>query len=251
MTDQFDNHPTEPVPSTPQPERDDVTLPRLERGDSTSSPAAGGQGVPGEATPEAAGTAAAEPLAAGPESAAPGTPGTRRGQVRYQDPATARPRPPSLAEQRARQVAERERRRKEIAEAAEADRKSKLRRRLMIGGGVTVGVVALVAIWYAASRPKEVTAYCVADNDVVTDDTYCDQRYVTTTGGGYYSGGFFFVGGRQYHYYYGGNPTPLGQHVSGGSTVKPQGASITTRSGKTIQRGGFGIRGGSGKSSGG
>jgi hypothetical protein len=242
MTDQFDNHPTEPIPAgqpgadatppgsdatppsaTPPsatPPGQDVASPRIERGNVTSSPGE----PPGEPPP--------------------------RGRVRYQDPATARARPPSLAEQRARQVAERERRRKEIAEVAEADRKSKLRRRLMIGGGVTVGVVALVAIWYAASRPKDVTAYCVADDDVVTDDNNCDQRYVTTTGGGYYSGGFFFIGGRQYHYYYGGNPTPLGGHVSGGSTVKPKGASITTRSGKTIQRGGFGIRGGSGKSSG-
>lgn len=242
MTDQFDNHPTEPIPAgqpgagppppdpsapppgsaAPQPGQD-VASSRLDRVNATSSP--------GERPGEPAGEQAP------------------RGRIRYQDPATARARPPSLAEQRARQVAERERRRREIAEIAEADRKSKLRRRLMIGGGVTVGVVALVAIWYAASRPREVTAYCVADDDVVTDDNYCDQRYATTSGG-YYSGGFFFIGGRQYHYYYGGNPTPLGGHVSGGSTVKPKSASITTRSGKTIQRGGFGIRGGSGKSSG-
>jgi|GEM_PF-1762570 len=221
MTDRFDDHPTEPGAGTPgKPDTPDTPDELARQGEPAE------QGEPGE----------------------PGEP-RRRGAMRYQDPATARARPPSLAEQRARQAAERDRRRREIAEAEAARRKGKLRRRLLIGGGVTVGVVALVSIWYAASRPKDVTAYCVADDDTVSDDNYCDERYVNT-GGGYYAGGFFFVGGRQYHYYYGGNPTPLGQRVSGGSTVKPQGATITTRSGKTIQRGGFGIRGGSGKSSG-
>ena len=133
---------------------------------------------------------------------------------------------------------------------ADAERKRKLKRRLLIGGGVTVGVVAIVSIWYAASaQADQVTAYCVAGDDVVNQDDNCDENYVRSHGG-YYAGGFFFLAGRQYHYHYGGAATPLGQRVTGGSTIKPQGATITTRSGKTIQRGGFGIRGGSGKSSG-
>jgi uncharacterized membrane protein YgcG len=180
----------------------------------------------------------------------PGQPdGPRRGRTRYQDPASARPRPPSLAEQRARQVAERRAHEIELAETADAQRKRKLKRRLLIGSGVTVGVVAIVAIWYAASAPGETTAYCVSDDDIVNEDAYCDENYVRDNGG-YYGGGFFFIGGRQYHYHYGGNPTPLGQRVSGGSTVRPQGAQVTTRSGKSIQRGGFGVRGGSGAGSG-
>jgi hypothetical protein len=235
MTDRFDDHPTEPA--QPGDERPGAGMPGAETPDADTVPFSAGQPPAGEPGQPAAGEPGQPPVP------------RRRGAMRYQDPGTARPRPPSLAEQRARQVAERERRQREIAEAEAAVRKGKLRRRLLIGGGVTVGVVALVSIWYAASRPKEVTAYCVADDDVVSDDNYCDERYVNT-GGGYYSGGFFFVGGRQYHYHYGGNPTPLGQRITGGSTVRPQGANITTRTGKSIQRGGFGIRSGSGKSSG-
>jgi len=251
MTDQFNDGTSDqppgsdaPTPPSGVPRQPPAPQPAAEQQQPTAEqqqPAAEGQQpTAGEQQPAAGEQQAEEPPADAPP---------RRGQVRYQDPATAHPRPPSLAEQRARQVADRKAEEVELAETAAAERKRKLRRRLLIGSGVTVGVVAIVSIWYAASRPKEVTAYCVADDDVVNDDSYCDEQYVSGSGG-YHSGGFFFIGGRQYHYYYGGNPTPLGQRVSGGSTVLPQGKAVTTRSGKSIQRGGFGIRGGSSKSSG-
>lgn len=177
----------------------------------------------------------------GPE---PEQPVGRRGQIRHQEPGTTAPRPPTLGEQRARQVAQQ---RREQLQVQDQERQRKRRKRLLVGGGVTAGVVAAVAIWYAASQPDEVTAYCVADDDVVVEDRNCDESYVNTSGG-YLTGGFFYIGGRQYHYHYGGVPTPLGQRVTGGSTVRPKGVTITTRSGTTIQRGGFGIRGTSGKS---
>ncbi|GAA1252717.1 hypothetical protein GCM10009676_44560 [Prauserella halophila] len=49
---------------------------------------------------------------------------------------------------------------------------------------------------------------------------------------------------QQYRYNYGGSGAP-GTKVQGGTYNKPSGANITTRSGKTVQRGGFGVSGGS------
>jgi len=265
MTDRFDDgRPSGEASPPDEPMGDAPTPPMgLPMGEAPTSPIGVPQqpGQAGEPPPSDAPTSPiglpeqpGEPLD-GPEHEPPAdkpdTPDQpRRGQLRYQDPANAKPRPPSLAEQRARQVAEREAQERELAQQADAERKRKLKRRLLIGGGVTVGLVAIVSIWYAVSaQADDVTAYCVADDDVVNEDNNCDENYVRSHGG-YYGGGFFFIGGRQYHYHYGGNPTPIGQRISGGSTVRPQGANITTRSGKSIQRGGFGIRGGSGKSSG-
>jgi hypothetical protein len=174
-----------------------------------------------------------------------------RGTMRFQDPDTAEPRPPTLAEQRARQRAEREEREREEAEQAEAARKAKKRKRLLIGGGVTVGVAALVAAGYAIASPEEVNATCVDSNNVAVAENDCDDAYVASHGG-YNSGGIFFLPGfGQYRYYYGGSPVGIGQTVSGGTFTKPDNATIKTGSGKTVQRGGFGIKGGSSGKSGG
>lgn len=186
-------------------------------------------------------------------------PEPRRGQMRFQDPETTKAREPTLAEQRARRKAveeEAERALTEAAEVEEVERKAKTRRRIMIGSGVTVGVAALVAVWYSAATPSEVTANCVADSDnsLASDENVCDQNYVTSHGG-HYSNGIFFmplVGGgfSQYHYNYGGSIGPGGR-VTGGSTAAPSSkTTVKTSSGKTVQRGGFGISSG-GKSSGG
>jgi hypothetical protein len=180
-------------------------------------------------------------------------PGDRagRGTMRFQDPDTATPRPPTLAEQRARQRAEQEEREREEAEQAEAARKAKKRKRLLIGGGVTVGVAALVAAGYAIASPDEVNATCVDQNNVAVADNDCDDAYVASHGG-YNSGGIFFLPGfGQYLDYYGGSPVGIGQTVNGGTFTKPDNATIKTGSGKTIQRGGFGIKGGSSGKSGG
>ena len=179
-----------------------------------------------------------------------------RGRVRYQDPASTTPREPTLAEQRARREAERRRRAQEEAAAAAAQRKSKVRKRVLIGGGVAVGVVAIVAIAYAASRSDDsVDAQCTDQNGVVVADSYCSG---TPTNGSYH-GGFvpIFLGGfgNQYHYNY-GSSSPIGTVARGGSvTAPPSGTSIrsgtsgsslgSTSSSGTVSRGGLGVSGSS------
>nr|WP_026316401.1 hypothetical protein [Actinokineospora enzanensis] len=171
----------------------------------------------------------------------------KRGSVSYQDENT-RTKKPSVAEQRARRDALRKQREAEDAERAEVERKRKLRKRILIGTGVTVGVVALVAVIYAASTPDDVTAHCTDKNGVVVDDDYCDDGYATAHGG-YSSGGFIYIGGSSYRYNYGGSGS-VGQHVTGGSYVAPSsGATVKTSSGKTVSRGGLGVSSG-GKSGG-
>ncbi|GDY31204.1 hypothetical protein [Gandjariella thermophila] len=206
---------------------------------------------PPETKPLDLGAAADEGAAgSGGERAAPEEP-TVRGTMRFQDPESATPRPPTVAEQRARARAEQEEREREEAEQAEAERKRRRKKRLLIGGGVTVGVAALVAAGYALASPEEVSATCVDQNNVAVPEEDCDQNYVASHGG-YNSGGIFFLPGfGQYRYYYGPSPFHVGQTVSGGTFTKPDNATIRTGSGKTIQRGGFGIKGFSGKSGGG
>lgn len=177
----------------------------------------------------------------------------QRGSMRFQDPESTTPREPTLAEQRARRRALEEERQREAAEreaAAEAERKAETRRKVLIGSGVTVGLVGLVAGWYLVATPEQVTAVCTdANGTIVPNDQYCDPDYVTSHGG-YFHGGFLFLplpggGVQQYRYNYGGTGA-VGSTVQGGSYNKPANADISTRSGKTIQRGGFGISGSSG-----
>lgn len=180
--------------------------------------------------------------------------GRNGGTMRFQDAASATPRPPTLAEQRARIQAEEEL----AAQQEAASAKAAGRRRVMIGGGVTVGVVALVGAWYLLASPETVTAQCTvaagSQTDTIVNDQYCDEAYVNSHGG-HISNGFIFlplVGGgySQYHYYYGGTGT-IGQKATGGSFTEPSNATVKTKSGSTIKRGGFGITGRSGGSSGG
>ena len=163
-----------------------------------------------------------------------------RGQMRQQQPGVTQPRPPTLAEQRARQAAQQAEQERFLAEEAAYAKKRKVRKRLLIGGGVTVGVVGLVAIWYAAASPDNITAQCT-QNDVVVDDDICTETYYRSHGG-YSSNGFIYIGSSSYRYYYGGPGYSVGQKVSGGSYTLPKGANVTTKSGTTIQRGGFGLK---------
>src|SRR3954468_19293602 len=124
------------------------------------------------------------------------------GRMRFQDGSTT-PREPTLAERRARERAaeeERERLEQEEADAAALARKKKIRKRVLIGGGVTVGLVGIIAAGYALSSPsQEVTARCTDDSGVVVDDQYCNTNsaYFAGNGGYYNPGGFFiFPGGR-------------------------------------------------------
>lgn len=169
----------------------------------------------------------------------------RRGSVSYQEPGKTAPRAPSLADQRAREVARRREREAAEAEYLETERKRKKRKRILIGAGVTVGVVAVVAVIYAAATPDPVTATCTDSNGVVVEEDFCDENYARSHGG-YHSGGFIFIGGSSYRYNYGGAGSP-GQRVTGGTYVAPSGNTpVRTASGKSVSRGGLGVSGGSG-----
>ena len=174
-----------------------------------------------------------------------------RGSMRFQDESTT-PREPTLAEQRARRQAiadERARSEAEEQQRQETERKAETKRKVLIGSGVTVGLVGLVAGWYLVAAPDEVTAQCTtADGTIIGEDQNCDQEYVEQNGGHIGAGGFLFMplpggGFGQYRYNYGGTGA-VGEKVSGGSFTKPSGASISTKSGKVVQRGGFGINSG-------
>ncbi|MGI6870168.1 hypothetical protein [Amycolatopsis sp. 3B14] len=177
--------------------------------------------------------------------------------MRFQDPSTAKRREPTLAEQRARRQALEDQARQEAAAEqarAQAEQKAATRRKVLIGSGVTVGLVAVVATWYLAGTGETVNAVCTDGNGTVQPDEYCDDNYAASQGGYYNSAtGFWIIplangGYSQYRYNYGGTGT-VGQPVSGGTYTKPSGnTTVKTQSGKTVQRGGFGI---SGKSSGG
>ncbi|WP_106964952.1 hypothetical protein [Amycolatopsis orientalis] len=178
------------------------------------------------------------------------------GSMRFQD-ANTQPRQPSVAEQRARKqaLADQERERQAAVAAREAaDAKAATKRKILIGSGVTVGLVGLVATFYTIAKPKEVTAVCTTSDGVIQDDRYCDESYAVSHGG-HYSGGFWFIplpggGYSQYHYNYGGTGN-VGQRVSGGTYTAPSGnTNVSTKSGTSIQRGGFGISGKSGTSGG-
>ncbi|OHV04902.1 hypothetical protein BKN37_07915 [Mycobacterium talmoniae] len=158
--------------------------------------------------------------------------------MRFQDADSTQPRPPTVAEARARDKALRKQRELEEArQAAEAKRRERNSR--LMGGAAVVGVVGVVAaLGYWALSPSRVTAQCVRDDPsgqpVIVEDSYC-----TGHGGGL--NGFFYYGGHQYRYYY-GSSGGIGSRPVGGTTTAPKGATIKTKSGTTIHRGGFGSK---------
>jgi hypothetical protein len=198
----------------------------------------------------------------GPDEQPDGAPAPEegsRGRMRFQDETTT-PREPTLAERRAREVAARRAREAERREAEERERSTRKRKRILVGAGVTVGVVALIAVGYSVAQPdEEVQAQCVDEEGVIVDDSNCVTPAAST--GTHYGGGFYPIfiggGGRQYHYTYGGSGS-IGQRVQGGTTTVPrEGTRVTTSSGRTIagssgssgvSRGGLGVSGGSSSS---
>jgi len=168
----------------------------------------------------------------------------RRGRIRQQDENTT-PREPTLAERRARERAERRRREEEEQRLSAEAAGRKKRKRIFIGAGVTVGIVALIAVGYAVAQPDdEIEAQCVdEETGVIVDDSNCAVPASNNT---YYGGGFYpiflGIGGRQYHYNYGGTGT-IGQTVAGGTTTVPKdGTRVRTSSGSsTVTRGGLGV----------
>ena len=197
------------------------------------------------------------PQGSGPSGEGPGSPGgnARRdpsppeeptrpsdevgaGSMRFQDPATARPRPPTVGETRAREKAERKRKELERAQF-EANVKRYHRNQRLKGGAAVVGVVGVVAaLGYWALSPRSTTAQCVQEDStggpIIVPDSYC-----TGHGGG--TGGLFIYSGHQYRYYYGSTGT-VGSRPVGGTTIAPKGTTVKTSSGSTIQRGGLGSK---------
>lgn len=180
------------------------------------------------------------------------------GGMRFQDGSTT-PREPSLAERRAREQALRREEDARRHAEEEAERSKVKRKRILVGGGVTVGVVALIAVGYSVAQPREeVSAQCVDDatGEIVSDDN-CVTPAASGTGGGFYPI-FLGVGGGQYRYNYNGTGQ-IGQTVQGGTSAVPRdGARVTTPSGRDVSpragssgvsRGGLGVSG-SGSSSG-
>ena len=160
------------------------------------------------------------------------------GSMRFQDPATTRPRPPTVGEARAREKAERERKAAERARF-EANVKRYHRNRRLKGGAAVVGVVGVVAaLGYWALSPRTVTAQCVQEDGnggpLIVPDSYCSGH----SGG---TGGLFIYSGHQYRYYY-GSSGGVGARPVGGTTVMPKDTTVKTSSGSTIQRGGLGTK---------
>lgn len=134
---------------------------------------------------------------------------------------------------------------------ARAER-SAARRRLR-SRAVRIGMVSALSLALVSCSSDETTAYCVEEErpgfDLGTPspdfgspspqggyrevpEYNCDDDDDTT-----------YRGGSSYFWYYGGSRS--NGYVTGGSTVRPEG-KITTPSGRVIQRGGFGGRGGGG-----
>jgi hypothetical protein len=108
-----------------------------------------------------------------------------------------------------------------------------------------IGVVSVMVVGFcsAVQAEEEVSADCVDYNQplpdgtyAVVDDDYCDDD----------DGRTHYYGGSRgaYRWYYGGTRT--GNRVSGGTSLRPSDVEISSRSGKSIQRGGFGGKSGSG-----
>jgi len=116
------------------------------------------------------------------------------------------------------------------------------RRRVMIGGAATVGIVSLISIGFSAMGEDVVVARCIDDRNVVIDEANCPDpgRASSTAGSGGYGPSPLLGGARQYHYTYGGSGN-YGEIAAGGSNVMPRKVTIVTLSGRTlVQRGGFG-----------
>ncbi|MGH3724620.1 MAG: hypothetical protein ACRDUS_10920 [Mycobacterium sp.] len=156
-----------------------------------------------------------------------------RGNIRWQEPGVTEPRPPTVAEARARDKAQRAReleRRLAEVQARKADDRRRVRGKVLMGSAAVVGVAALVAVGYAVLDRDEVQATCVKDgSNAVAPDEYCAQGTSS-------SGGMFIYAGSSYRYYYGGTNHGVGSIASGGSLQLPKGSTARTGSGTSITK---------------
>jgi hypothetical protein len=111
------------------------------------------------------------------------------------------------------------------------------RKRIVVGAGVMVGVLALVVVGYLVAAPgTAIRAHCVdVETKVIVEDTNC----VTPAGAGVPNVDtahpiFVGSGGRLYRYNFGGTGS-LGRPVEGGTAAVPKkGVPVITSSGRPI-----------------
>ncbi len=159
-----------------------------------------------------------------------------RGSVRWQEPGTTTPRPPTVAESRARDKARRTReaeRRLAEVQAQKAEERRRTRNHVLMGSVVVAGIAAVVAVGYAViDRDNEVEATCVQDgSNVVAPEEYCERGTASSSGGG-----VFIYAGSPYRYYYGGRNQGIGTIASGGNLELPRGTRAKTSSGTTLTK---------------
>jgi hypothetical protein len=100
---------------------------------------------------------------------------------------------------------------------------------------VVLGVISVMVVGYCAAQDDDddVVADCVVQLEdgtyEVVDDDYCEDDTTVR----------YYAGSRgAYLWYYGGRR--VGNRVQGGTTLRPSDVNISSRNGKSIQRGGFG-----------
>lgn len=159
-----------------------------------------------------------------------------KGAMRWQEPGITMPRPPTVAEARARDKARRIREaERKVAEvrAQKAEDRRRVGRNVLMGSVVVVGIAAVVAVGYAVvDRDEEVVATCVQDgSNTVAPEEYCERGTAS-------SGGMFIYAGSPYRYYYGGSNRGIGSIASGGSLELPRGTTARSSSGTSITKSG-------------
>ncbi|MFA4081534.1 hypothetical protein [Mycobacteroides salmoniphilum] len=156
--------------------------------------------------------------------------------MRWQEPGVTTPRPPTVAESRARDKARRTReaeRRLAEVQAQKAEERRRTRNKVLMGSVVVAGIAAVVAVGYAViDRDDDVEATCVQDgSNVVAPEEYCERGTASSAGGG-----IFIYAGSPYRYYYGGRNQGIGTIASGGNVELPRGTRAKTSSGSTITK---------------
>lgn len=181
-------------------------------------------------------------MSSGPED--PDAPGPREhatGSIRWQEPGVTTPRPLTVAEARHREKMLRAQQDAEafaVAQRERAQNRKSTQTKVLMGSVAAIGLVGVVALGYQMSRPQPtVEATCVRDgSDEVVPDSYCASGHPGV-------GGLFIFAGMPYRYYYGGTNAGIGSKATGGTLQVPKGAVAKTKSGTTINRGGFGVGG--------
>ncbi len=119
-------------------------------------------------------------------------------------------------------------------------KKSKASTAIKLG---TIGVLSTLVVGFCAAQNSydEVDADCVDMSNQLPDGSYAvvDDDFCDDDSHSHYRGSH-----GAYGWYYGGRR--VGRHVTGGTSFRPADAQITSRSGKVVQRGGFGSHGSSG-----